>query len=154
MRPQTIAVLATVFLASFALAQARRPPRFEDLPVTRQYRGVPAHPDFSTNSGSRRFHTRTTEGARAGPNFAGEWTIITWGCGTSCQSGLMVSARTGRIVDLPRPMSRGAVYRKSSRLLILDPVDGTVQPYEMPWTSHQTPTFTARLWKVSNTART
>ena len=115
-------------------------PRFEDFRVSSVYRGRTARTDFSTNPDARRFHTRLTLRPSDRPNFAGEWVIVTWGCGTACQSGAMVSARTGRIVDLPTPMTRGAAFRVSSRLLIIDPIRPDTRPddaslaYYYEWT--------------------
>ena len=74
-----------------------RLPRFEDFSVLERFEGVPAQVDFSTNPDMLRFVTRITEGAKEGPNFAGHYTLISWGCGTECQSGVVVDAQTGAI---------------------------------------------------------
>src|ERR1035438_1603912 len=41
------------------------------------------------------------EGAAMGPNFAGHYTIVTWGCGSSCVSAVVVNANTGAVHRLP-----------------------------------------------------
>ena len=116
MRGLAVAVAATCFLAQQPAV------RFQDYPA-RLYTGPHARPDFSTHRDSRRFRSRVMDTLRQRPNFAGEWIVTIWGCGTSCQSGLMVSARTGRIVGLPSSMSSGVAHRANSRLLVLDPDD-------------------------------
>lgn len=48
------------------------------------------------------FRTRTREAMAGGVNFAGHYVVATWGCGTECESGHIVDARTGRaVLDLP-----------------------------------------------------
>ena len=37
-------------------------------------------------------------GAEQGPNFAGGFTIVRWGCGSACVDWAIVDARSGRIV--------------------------------------------------------
>ncbi|MFD1134006.1 hypothetical protein [Psychrobacter sanguinis] len=34
-------------------------------------------------------------------NFAGNYIVTTWGCGTSCVSGAMIDKRTGKVYDIP-----------------------------------------------------
>lgn len=41
------------------------------------------------------------EGAAKGPNFAGYFTIATWGCGSSCGSFAVIDAKTGRVFHAP-----------------------------------------------------
>lgn len=40
------------------------------------------------------------EGAKSGVNFAGHYHIVTFGCGTSCQTGYIIDEKTGEIYDL------------------------------------------------------
>ena len=112
-------------------------PRFEQYPATETFRGKPAPPILKT-PGDRKFRTRIREGAAKGPNFAGHFTIVEWGCGTSCVSIAVVDAKTGEIGKPPfgilgygyaltfadgkktedddyEPLS----YRRNSRLLVI-----------------------------------
>lgn len=75
-------------------------PRFEDMPVAQKFTGKPAPVKLSTPE-SRRYRTVIREGAREGPNFAGHYTIVTWGCGTGCIQFAIVDATTG-VVYSPR----------------------------------------------------
>ena len=105
-----------------------RSPRFEDYPVWRIFTGKPASPKLTTPE-LRRFRTRLRMGAREGPNFAGHYTVVVWGCGSSCLSVAIVDAMSGEVFfpDLSAPLTEivagialeeGTGYRKESRLLI------------------------------------
>jgi len=106
-----------------------RLPRFEDYPVTETFKGSPAPPKLRRPA-DRLFRTRIREGAAKGPNFAGHYTIATWGCGMGCVSIAIVDAKDGRIYDAPFtalawgvPMMKDSVeplaYKLDSRLLIV-----------------------------------
>jgi hypothetical protein len=84
------------------------------------FRGVPAPVDFSSWSGSRRFRTVLRAGAARGPNYAGELTVVRWGCGSPCESVAIVSAPTGRILAILQTCG-GLAFRLDSRLLVADP---------------------------------
>jgi len=73
------------------------------------------------------FRTKLREGAKKGPNFAGHYTVITWGCGTDCRLVAIVDARTGRVYFAPFTVSipADADYRLDSRLLIANPPERT-----------------------------
>ena len=75
-------------------------PRFEDFPVTEKFAGKPAPVKLLTAE-ARRYRMVIREGAREGPNFAGHFTIVTWGCGAGCVQFAIVDARTG-LVYSPR----------------------------------------------------
>ena len=76
-------------------------PRFEDYGVTSKYTGKPAIPDVKSQPRARRFRTMIREGAAHGPNFAGHYTIVFWGCGTGCAELAIVDARDGRVFFPP-----------------------------------------------------
>lgn len=46
---------------------------------------------------ARQFRSMLREAAKAGPNFAGHYTIAGWGCGTSCLDWGIVDALTGKV---------------------------------------------------------
>ena len=106
-------------------------PRFEDFPVDASFHGKPAKPVLDRNDA---FRTKILEGALNGPNFAGHYTIIDWGCGSGCISFAIVDAVSGRLYS-PIPFSalgvpyqgaatgreyKGLDYRVNSALLIAD----------------------------------
>jgi hypothetical protein len=126
-----LCVCAAVSSASGAGAQGRkgRPaPRFEDYPAREVYRG-PVAPARLDSKKARMFRTRLREGSRGGPNFAGRYSVVVWGCGTGCAQMGVVDSKTGRVyfppleyTDIPDTedeAARSRVFRLDSRLLVL-----------------------------------
>lgn len=76
--------------------------------------------DFDKN-----FRTRIRNTQSQPVNFAGEYVLSTWGCGTSCLMGVAVSSRTGRVIALPgsvccwKGAGESVIFKKNSRLLVL-----------------------------------
>jgi hypothetical protein len=106
-------------------AKVASPPRFADFPA----RPVSLKPAAAlmTNGLARRFRTELRRQAAGGPNFAGHFTIATWGCGSSCFQFAIVDARTGQVfgdefpafaTDHAKEMN-GPPFRLNSRLIIL-----------------------------------
>ena len=98
-------------------------PNFEDYHVGEPYKGKPAIVDLRSDPDARRFRTRLRQAAAKGPNFAGHYVVVMWGCGTSCQSLTIVDSRTGKVHSPLDPTSEGACFRIDSALLITDPID-------------------------------
>ena len=110
-------------------------PRFADYPVREVYRGRIA-PVILDTKRARMFRSRLREDSRGGPNFAGHYTVVFWGCGTGCAQVAVVDARTGRVYwppldytdipDMPEEgedkasaAARHRNFRPDSRLLVL-----------------------------------
>ena len=81
------------------------------------YEGKLADPDFSTNPDTKRFITRIKNECAKGINFAGQYTLVTWGCGSPCQSGVVVDRKTGEIFG-GYGTSLGSEFRKDSKMII------------------------------------
>ena len=94
-------------------------------------RRPPAEPDLS-DARARHYRTRIREGARAGPNFADRYTIISIGCGAATLCVAIADAVTGHIyfppelrtaealiVDTGRTEVETLNFRRDSRLLIV-----------------------------------
>ncbi len=120
---------AAILLALPNLACSEQPEQFlhyylyDDFrrhPVSEAFTGIPAAVDLESHPLARQFRTRLTEGAKQGPNFAGRYTIVEWGCGTNCQQVAVVDARTGRVSDW-LTTELGSDYRLDSRLFIKNP---------------------------------
>jgi ankyrin repeat protein len=111
-----------------------RAPRFTDFPVAKVYKGVPQPVDLRSNPRAPNYRTRLREGARKGPNFAGHYTVVGWGCGSNCESTMIVDALTGRVYD-GFGNERGAEFKPDSRLVIADPASpgSTVNPGDPTW---------------------
>ena len=80
----------------------KRLPRSEDFPVPKsdRFRGKPV-PVVLSSKRARMYRTVLREGAKRGPNFAGHYTIVTWGAGLATFSMAVVDARTGRVYFPP-----------------------------------------------------
>jgi len=112
-----------LFIGLSLLAQSSGPsngndgvPTFRDYPVTEAFEGIPAEPVFASAQ-QRRFRTRIREGVSKGsgvwngswkdpiktpgPNFAGRYFVIRWGCGSNCLMMAIVDAQTGKVYDPP-----------------------------------------------------
>ncbi|MDQ3951321.1 MAG: hypothetical protein M3282_13390 [Gemmatimonadota bacterium] len=110
---------------STAALPARTVPhlRFEDYAAadTALRRRRPAAVDLASAAYGRMYRTKLREGAAAGPNFAGHYTVVLWGCGTGCQVVAVVDARTGRLSKETLLTANGVQFRRDSRLLHADP---------------------------------
>ncbi len=134
-------VLLSAIAVQMATAQSDTArPRFEDYPVEQISQAPPVNVDFSHDKRARLYRTVLRLGARSGPNFAGHFTVVTWGCGSSCQQFAIVDALTGKVhfsQVLPYVSWSasddpfGLQFRLNSRLLIVhgyrkeDPPRGT-----------------------------
>lgn len=126
-------IFAAAFMTGGALAQESRPPRFEDYPVQKRFTGKPA-PVKISHPRARQFRTMIRTQARNEPNFAGHYTLATWGCGSGCRGFAVVDARTGKVYFNPRALmvmtppyleEDTLQFRPDSRLLIVTgSVDG------------------------------
>ena len=88
-----------LLLATVILAQKKALPAFEQFGVDGIFKGKPAPPKIT---GSHRWYrTMIRLGAEKGPNFAGHYSIATWGCGTGCLSIAIIDAKDGSVHDGP-----------------------------------------------------
>ena len=72
-------------------------PSFEAYPTTVQFSGSLATVDVLSHPKAKKFKTVLSAGAKHGPNFAGHYIIVTWGCGTACQEIAIVDAENGKV---------------------------------------------------------
>ncbi len=75
-------------------------PQFGDF-STAIYSGPVSAPDLSSHPDARTYRTRLRDAAKGKVNFAGEYILTTWGCGTSCLMGAAINARSGKVHFLP-----------------------------------------------------
>ena len=87
-------------VCSLFIAVGWAQPKFEDYPVAKTHSGKPATAKVE-RADDRMFRTRIREGAAKGPNFAGRFTVVQWGCGSGCASTVIVDAGNGTIYHLP-----------------------------------------------------
>lgn len=91
-------------------------------PVSEIYKGSKHKLQLSSHQGSKKFKTLLQQGTKNGPNFAGHYTIVEIGCGTSCLNIWIIDTRSGKILEGPYNTAWGAEYNLNSRLLILNPL--------------------------------
>lgn len=124
-----VSLIASLVLIAVQ-AQASEPlVRFEEFPVSERYTGTPAAVNLSSDPEAQRFRTVLHNGAKHGPNFAGHYTVITWGCGTSCQSLAIVDAKSGAVYMTGLIAEAGAKFRIDSQLLVLNPAENIAEGY-------------------------
>jgi hypothetical protein len=114
-------IVSTLFFPSSAEVQGQKLPSWQQYRVAQIYTGRAAMPVFTTKE-EREFRTQIRRQAAKGPNFAGQYTVVLWGCGTECNRFVIVDARTGRIFfHAQREDAASAVYYKlDNRLIVTD----------------------------------
>ncbi len=79
--------------------------------------------DLKSNKYANNFRTRLKEGYSSdSANFAGHYSFVYWGCGSPCQSSLVIDRKTGKIYDSPGA-TLGYDFRVNSKMLIVNPPD-------------------------------
>src|SRR5437016_5101059 len=116
-------LLVAVISARPLKAQSSALPKFQDFGVADSFKGKPAEPDTRSSWLGRRFRTVIRRQSRAGPNFAGRFTVVRWGCGSSCIMFGIVDAISGKVYDQTVQTQVGAIFYRNSALLIADPAD-------------------------------
>lgn len=119
-----IAVLVSLtFLVSHVPAQKYPRLRFDAYPVRSKSTGPCAQVNLKSHPKARLFRTMLREGAKTGPNFAGHYTIVDWGCGSACLTIAVIDCRNGRVYFAPFVVSPGIGqdFRINSRLFIVNP---------------------------------
>ena len=162
MQPLLMTMLIAIFFVS---ADSRSLPRFEDYPATSVFSRPSATPVLTTKH-QKLFQTMIRRAARKGPNFAGHYTIASWGCGSDCHDYAIVDDVTGYVWDfsfdyvarfafptsnhlVPFHFGQGISFRKNSRLLIVDgcPNGNACAIYFYEWHENEL-TLLERLRKV------
>jgi hypothetical protein len=118
------ALFLTCLLDSALTYAASELPNFSQFPVPKEemLNGKAASVDLSSYKGAKTYKTKLQEGEKEGPNFAGHYTIVSYGCGTQCQDNWLIDAKTGKILDR-FPSVVGTKYQVDSTLLIINPPD-------------------------------
>ena len=121
-RPFTTTVTATAPVEALPkpTENSWRPPKFVDYPVDKIYSGPPAQLVMSDEF-PRDYRARFSDGLNGKPDFAGEYVLVSWGCGTSCIVQSFINKRTGRILDYEFGGEGGEIIeamRANSRLIV------------------------------------
>lgn len=113
--------------------QNTNPPTFDDYPVdTVPFTGNHSPIDFDSHPDAYTFRDALNYGIQYGPNFAQNYTIVSWGCGTTCQAFAIVDAYTGAVYFPKFVSSVGLAFRLDSNLLIVDPPKNIQSTYVPP----------------------
>lgn len=75
-------------------------PQFEEY-AANIYRGSVHSPELLSHPDARTYRTRLRDAAKGEVNFAGEYVLTTWGCGTTCLMGAVINAKSGEVHFLP-----------------------------------------------------
>jgi len=151
MKISILGMVLLIFSASVQAGDWEHAPNFSDFPAGMSFRGKPA-PVRIESRAARKFRSVLREGAKNGPDFAGHYTVVVWGCGADSFSLAVVDARNGKVYFPPfgcitlagghDALTIGAkevdnpAYLKNSNLLIfagaedtpsLDPKDRAIQ---------------------------
>ena len=116
--------LAILVTSASANATGLSAPSFIDFKVTTIYQAAPAQVILKSED-EKAFRTRLREAAKQPVNYAGQYALTTWGCGTGCLYGAAVNKKTGTVTFLPGTVSgwqgRGerVMFHRNSRLLML-----------------------------------
>ena len=126
-------VVATAILFSFSLRANGQDTtfhvkyRFEDFP-SKVWHGKPAPINWKSNprawraynplSGDK-FRDEIHYAVKRGPNFAGHYAIATMGCGSPCQTSVIIDLKNGRISHAIGTCT-GMDFRCNSRLVVID----------------------------------
>jgi len=78
------------------LALSAQEPSFEQFRAEEVFKGKLAEPQLKT-AFARNFGTAIREGAARGPNFAGRFAIVQWGCGSECVQMAVVDEKSGTV---------------------------------------------------------
>lgn len=98
-------------------------PQFQNYPATRVLPERQAQAILNSDI-SDTFRAKLHNALEQPANFAGEYVLTAWGCGSSCLDGAVVSLRTGQVVSLPGTIccwkgeGERLIIRPDSRLLV------------------------------------
>lgn len=101
--PRVLSVIfASLILLSLQASAQRKQPLPEDYPVSKSdvYKGKPVRPLLGSKR-ARMYRTVLRQGAKEGPNFAGRYTLVTWGAGLGVFSMAIVDAKSGNVYFPP-----------------------------------------------------
>ena len=102
---------------------------WEQFGVASAYSGKTALPDFKGRERAfKDFRTRIVDGMKNGPNFAGTFSVVQFGCGTGCTFVVIANNKTAELYNFPRGgednMYLQLNFELKSRLIVAQWSDG------------------------------
>lgn len=126
---RTWGVVAALLIYTANPAFGAEPPTFDQFSVKELFDKAPAPVDLKSHPRAKRYKAALSASASQGPNFAGHYRIVTWGCGSSCLELAIVDLENGRVHfpgNLKRDYYQGVrdgtepfSFRKDSALLVV-----------------------------------
>jgi hypothetical protein len=117
---------------------------FEQYLVQEVFSGVSAPLGIESNPIGPKFKTRINEAYTGKPNFAGHYTLTTWGCGMGCIAFVVIDNKTGRIYGdyiserlTDGHPSYGIDFHLESSLIIVNPKEETSPDFLQSMDEHQ-----------------
>ncbi len=125
MNPFRFGAAALFALAAAPLPAASPPiPQFDNFPAPAWSGRV--SPTVIQSADDRKFAARLRQLSGRAPNFAGHYTMSSWGCGASCTMSVAVDAQTGNVIWLPftvccwnPDIEQPVQFRRDSKLVIV-----------------------------------
>ena len=96
-------------------------PSFNGFPAPNPSDARLAEVNLASHPEAERFRARLREAIGQKPDFAGYYKVVTWGCGTMCQTTALIDARDGKVYFAPFTSLLGVEHRANSRLLVENP---------------------------------
>jgi hypothetical protein len=100
--------------------------------VKEVYQGKMAPLNEASHGEAAKYRTALQNGLKQGVNFAGQYTVVTVGCGTTCQEHFVVDRQNGEIIDKVQS-STGAQFSPDSRIFIVNPPDSSLNYIDCPY---------------------
>ena len=98
--------------------------------VSEKFTGKPSRLNFSYCDHGRLYQTATKNAVEeSGANFAGHYTLASWGCGSPCHMSAVVDLKTGKVYTGPTSCY-GYYFNVTSNVLQINPPD-----YDCEWYS-------------------
>src|SRR5215469_10341966 len=142
LRSANASVLADVRPSVLWQGQSPKPPSypFDRYPAGKVYKRRPAPAKLVTPD-QREYRTVLRNGAKKGPNFAGHFTVVEWGCSSNCIAIAVVDAVTGTVYDQDMPQMNesgicGPIFKVTSTLFVVEtsPIpNGDCEPELYRW---------------------
>ncbi len=103
-------------------------PAFGDHATATRFSGNATFVDLESHPDARTFQSALARAIGTRPDFAGAYTLVQIGCGTSCQAIALVDARDGAVFFGPTAEA-GLDYRADSRLIVVNPLQNLRDAY-------------------------
>ena len=106
-------------------------PQFQEFPTSNTRIDFVVPIDFSKNEKAVEFKAVLNKGIESGSNFASQYAVVSWGCGTECQAIAIVNAKNGDVYFSPfSAFSYGVDFKLNSSLIIINPISNIKEVHE------------------------